>query len=259
MSLFAAGLDVANGNLILRLDEGTVLPYSDLIPPVTTETLGAHASQVEAHTESSQRAAAALPGNGGSIEFANGISAVDNAIRVKIADAIHYTKRTFLLGQKRIPLEITGYRNTSEGANVSLARADAVAAEIRTLGQFRDHMVSVVNGGSKFWGHRYVKIRPLSLPRIMAKVQYTAATHEFGHCIGLPDEYRLYPGMTVVGAHDAYDQLCTANGQTHPRYPEKHDSIMSTGMRMYPAHYVTVLDCLQKITGDDSWRVDGSA
>jgi hypothetical protein len=162
MSLFAAGLDVANGNLILRLDEGTVLPYSDLIPPVTTETLGAHASQVEAHTESSQRAAAALPGNGGSIEFANGISAVDNAIRVKIADAIHYTKRTFLLGQKRIPLEITGYRNTSEGANVSLARADAVAAEIRTLGQFGITWCRLLTAGQSFGGTVMSRSAPLA-------------------------------------------------------------------------------------------------
>lgn len=259
MNLFAAGLDVADGNLILRLDEGTVLPYNELIPPVTTETLNAHASQIEAYTTSLQRANAALPSGGGHIEFTKNVTTVDHTMRVKIGDAIRYTMQTYLMGQKRIPLEVTGYRNTDEGANVSMARANAVAAEIRTLGQFDAHMISAVDGGSKFFGHRYVKIRPLNLPQIMAKVQYTAAIHEFGHCIGLPDEYRLYPGMSVVGAHDAYRLLCDNNGLTPPRYPEKHDSIMSTGMRLYPAHYVTLLDCLKRITGDDTWRVDTAA
>ena len=259
MGLFAAGLDVMGGNLILRLDEGTVLPYNQLIPPVTPETLGAHASQIEAYTESHARATAALPSGGGHIEFSNGSSTVSHEIRLEIAKTIRYAKQTYLMGQKRIPLEVIGYRNSSEAANVSMDRANAVAAEVRTLGQFDAHMIAAVDGGSKYFGHRYVKVRPLSLPQIMARVQYTAAIHEFGHCIGLPDEYRLYPGMSVEGAHAAYDLLCRNNDLTHPRYPEKHDSIMSTGMRLYPAHYVTVLDCLQQITGDTSWRVDSAA
>ncbi|RVT82812.1 hypothetical protein DXV76_16395 [Rhodobacteraceae bacterium CCMM004] len=256
MSLFAAGLDVLDGNLVLRLDEGTVLPYSDLIAPVTAETLNQHASQIEAYEESEERARTALAGKSGRIAFPKGSSTVTDDIRRSIQAAISYTASTVYLGQKRVPLEVTGYRNSSETRALSLQRAQNVAAIVRASGNFDPQLVAAVDGGSKFSGHRYAVIRPLSLPQIIAKVDYRAAIHEFGHCLGLPDEYRLYPGLSVEGSHDAYDALCRDNRLSHPPYPAKHDSIMSTGSRLYRCHYVTILDCLKRVSGDDDWSIE---
>lgn len=255
MKLYGAGLDIAGGNLELRLDEGTVLPYSELITPVTTENLRDHAAQSEAYAPGLAAANDALQSGKAHIKFGNGSAAIDNDIRQSIRDTIAYVAQNITMGHKRIPLEVTGYRNSSEARNLSMDRANAVAAAVRTLGHFEANHVMAVDGGDKYWGHRYVKIRPLALPRILAQVKYKAAIHEFGHCLGLPDEYRLYEGMTVAGAHGTFSDMCRDNRLTHPRYPEKHDSIMSCGMTLHRCHYVTILDCLKTLSGDDSWMI----
>ncbi len=252
MNLFPAGLDVALGNLVLRLDEGTVLSYHELIAPVTTASLNEHASQIEVFDESSTLATNSLRGNRGHITFQNGSSAVDDD---QITAAMDYMRTVVQNGMGRVPLEVTGYRNSSEAANLSQARANAVAAEVRRVGRLKPAFVSTVDGGSRYFGHRYAKIRPLSMPRILAKVDYKAAIHEFGHCLGLPDEYRLYDGMSISTAHDQFEILCRSVPIRPRPYPAKHDSIMSCGMSIYPSHYVTILDCLRKMTNQNDWTI----
>ncbi|MES2263807.1 MAG: hypothetical protein V4724_35260 [Pseudomonadota bacterium] len=256
MTTFPAGLDVANGNLILRLDEGTVLPYHQLIPPVTTASLqGEHASQAEVYTGSATLATTALSGKSGHIVFPRGSAALTTGISGQIDGAMGFMREITRNGMGRVPLEITGYRNTNEAAGLSRQRADLVAAEVRRVGKLKPELVSAIDGGARYFGHMYAKIRPLSLPRIMAKVDYKAAIHEFGHCLGLPDEYRMYDGMTIAGAHAAFDALCEAAHVRGRPYPAKHDSIMSCGMKTYPSHYVTILDCMKKMTGQDDWVI----
>ncbi len=255
MKLYPAGLEVANGDLELRLDEGTVLPYSELIAPVTTENLNDHASQAEAYATSHANATASLRSGKAHIEFTNGSSAMTDAIRTSVRETIRYARDNLLQGRKRVPLEVTGYRNSSEARNLSLERANNVAAYVRSHGAFEAAHVTAIDGGDRYWGHRYAKIRALPLPRVLAQVDYRAAIHEFGHCLGLPDEYRLYPGMSVEDAHDEFADLCRDNRLTHPPFPEKHDSIMSCGSKVSRCHYVTILDCLKTITNDQSWVI----
>ena len=258
MSLFAAGLDVRDGNLILRLDEGTVLPYHELISPPTPETMGDHGSQVEVYSDSHTLATQSLKGSSsnGHISFPNGESARTSAIERQVREALSYMSTVVQKGQGRVPLEVTGYRNSGESRTISGERAHTVAQLVRADPRLRAELVSEVDGDNRYWGHRYAKIRPLPLARIMAKVDYRAAIHEFGHCIGLPDEYRLYPEMSVEGAHEAWATLCrTARIDTRP-YPAKHDSIMSCGSKIYRCHYITILDCLKTISGDDGWMIE---
>jgi len=94
------------------------------------------------------------------------------------------------------------------------------------------------------------------------------AVHEFGHCLGLPDEYITYPAdWTIAGAHDSWRALCTTatdeNGASllakMPAFPVKHLSIMSMGTTSVACHYVTIWDALAKATATyvspADWRI----
>ena len=91
--------------------------------------------------------------------------------------------------------------------------------------------------------------------------RYKAAVHEFGHCLGLPDEYEpQYPGRIGTQAHDAWRTLCNSAGVSARPCPKFDASIMSCGWMMYPCHYVTVWDALGKMTGPfikpNEWKIE---
>lgn len=79
---------------------------------------------------------------------------------------------------------------------------------------------------------------------------YCVAAHEFGHCIGLPDEYLDYSGftnMTIRNSQPLWDQLCgvnEANVPTRNWHGQFNDSMMSIGDRLYPCHAVTLWKAL---------------
>ena len=98
---------------------------------------------------------------------------------------------------------------------------------------------------------------------------YCVAVHEFGHCLGLPDEYITYPAdWTIAGAHDKWKALCTAATDDSgaslllkmPPYPVKQLSIMSMGTTTTACHYVTIWDALVKATATQvsaaDWHIE---
>ncbi|MCX2743012.1 DUF4157 domain-containing protein [Mangrovivirga sp. M17] len=80
-----------------------------------------------------------------------------------------------------------------------------------------------------------------------AAEKQVGAVHEFGHMIGLGDEYN--DGKSGI-THAA--MVKTALGQTLTE--GKNNDIMSAGNSIEKQHYVTFLDALQKLTSDNSWK-----
>jgi hypothetical protein len=98
---------------------------------------------------------------------------------------------------------------------------------------------------------------------------YCVAAHEFGHCIGLPDEYLDYSNfnnMTIRNSQPRWDQLCgvnQANVPTRNWHGQFNDSMMSIGDRLYPCHAVTLWKALDDMTQNapnsmnaQSWTIE---
>lgn len=91
------------------------------------------------------------------------------------------------------------------------------------------------------------------------------ANHEFGHAIGLGDEYATSPGGisgtgAAVGTPAPHDALAAdmtdASGLNLPgAIHENNGGIMSLGTAVRPQHYATFHDALQTVTGIDEWSL----
>jgi len=76
------------------------------------------------------------------------------------------------------------------------------------------------------------------------KNKYVVSAHEFGHCLGIPDEYLDYSGFsnaTIKNSQPMWDAICTLVGVPKRNWHGQwNDSIMSIDRRLYPAHAVTL-------------------
>ena len=263
MSMFMAGINIDHaGNAVLRLDEGTILRYGSLVQgSITMQTgtlkdeMGNSLQSQQDRFEEGHNLASGFLTSLGKIPFAKNSSTLDGEGRLAVQKATQYIDSNRQMGRGKIPLVCKGYRTLTESRTLPLQRANAVITYIRSLNRLVDgDFLSAESGGLA--RSRFVRIAPEPLPTVIAKSDYVVAAHEFGHCLGLPDEYRLYTGMSIEAAHAQYKQLCLNAGVSCQRFPVMSDSIMSCGRRIYKSHYITILDCLQKITNDNTWRIE---
>lgn len=81
---------------------------------------------------------------------------------------------------------------------------------------------------------------------------YVVSSHEFGHLIGLPDEYLDYTGMsnaTIRNSQPLWDAACgLAHVPKRNWHAQANESIMSLGTRLYPAHATTLWVALDVMT-----------
>jgi len=97
-------------------------------------------------------------------------------------------------------------------------------------------------------------------------VQYNIVAHEYGHMIGLPDEYNS--GGAIGGKDikaDAYAIHCQATDRLALRaglawrWNEKTDSLMSTGNVVHGRHLITVWEAVtvatQRLTTPAMWSI----
>lgn len=94
------------------------------------------------------------------------------------------------------------------------------------------------------------------------KFPYRVADHEFGHCIGLPDEYTLYsPDAVIAGSHAAWQTLCLNAGVVANPIPGRlgdslhNSSIMSYGWVTCACHYVTIWEALTAMTAGHPYNI----
>jgi outer membrane protein OmpA-like peptidoglycan-associated protein len=104
------------------------------------------------------------------------------------------------------------------------------------------------------------------------------AAHEFGHMLGLADEYASTPKKDAAGnpitdakgdqvtrglisgtggdvgsttGHDALGKSMGVGGSVH----ENNDNIMSLGSTVRPQHYATFMEALHTVSGVNDWKV----
>jgi hypothetical protein len=94
------------------------------------------------------------------------------------------------------------------------------------------------------------------------RYEYRVGDHEFGHCLGLPDEYKIYDPSSIIGpAHQSWVTLCGASGVRPNPYPASeaqnlfNRSLMSAGWVTSACHYVTVWDAVRRMTAGPPYSI----
>lgn len=99
-------------------------------------------------------------------------------------------------------------------------------------------------------GEMYKRLQPGQ-----AIADYVVSAHEFGHMLGIPDEYLsydTYQNATIRNSQPLWDLLCDAHVPpvAHRDWRNAfNESMMSVGTTIYKAHAVTIWDALEKKTG----------
>jgi hypothetical protein len=90
--------------------------------------------------------------------------------------------------------------------------------------------------------------------------QQNTAVHEFGHMLGMRDEYAVDPGGVIGGAAGTtgtatdQDPSVSATGLGRS-IKENNDNIMSLGNTMRPPHMVMFMEALRNVTSLNDWRI----
>lgn len=184
------------------------------------------------------------------IQFAAGSAAIPAADRPKLAFMATYLKR---IHNPQFVVTISGHANDAPtkkaNAALSLRRAAAVRAELRNAGLV-GHRVFVVGRGSTgsaagdpSWQKTAISSR---LPAGWQNQQATAV-HEFGHMLGLGDEYGGAPGGATNATHHGLTAAALGidyANQVAKRGDTDYASIMEGGDDIRVQHYVTLWSAL---------------
>jgi hypothetical protein len=83
--------------------------------------------------------------------------------------------------------------------------------------------------------------------------------HEYGHMIGLPDEYDACPASTDRSskalAINRFLAMCEVHGVQPPRMGAMTTSIMCKGRDVLPCHMLPALEAIRRITDEEGWRI----
>jgi len=225
-----------------------------------------------------------------SVFFANNSSTLNADARNKLRKWIISFQAT--PGTPGNSISISGRANTAgdtteagrqRNIDLSLARATAVETFLKTTsveGSLLRNAATRINStagiGTASAGEE-AEWRRVDIVVGSGQGQNIAA-HEFGHMLGLDDEYASTPkrdaaGNIVldadrnqvtrglvsgtggdVGTTTGHNQLATdmgLGGSVH----ENNDNIMSLGSTIRPQHYATFMSALHSVTGINDWRV----
>jgi outer membrane protein OmpA-like peptidoglycan-associated protein len=163
-----------------------------------------------------------------------------------------------------IPITISGFAS-SEGPllrNEKLAedRANAVAVVLAGVPQ----PLVIVKGGPigapDDAANRKVDITPsTTFEATYASNRFSAGEHEFGHAIGLPDEYKNITAGKLGAKQTAFVNLAAAAGVAAPsQWGDMTSSLMSSGVDVLPRHYLTFWEALGQMTSPDITRNEWS-
>jgi hypothetical protein len=181
----------------------------------------------------------------------NDVRALVNAYAVELKKA--------LPGSHPVPILVKGFFTLPEIASLASERAAAVRDLLRGAQINNPVNVEPANGAGK----SAVEIRldrdyEARFTTGQSEFAYNVSAHEFGHMIGLADEYEA--AMLGIGSTAAnnpkgvvranYQALCHRAGVTSPVFPSHTSSMMSDGMTLLNWHYVTVWEALATLTRD---------
>lgn len=165
-----------------------------------------------------------------------------------------------------IPIVITGFASAEGDAThnqeLSEARAEAVALALRRAGVPQPLVVSGRGpvGTPDDAANRKVEIATdTSFEDSYASNRYSVAEHEFGHTLGLPDEYNNITTGDLGAKQSAFVALAVAAGVDPPdQWGDTTSSQMSAGVDVLPRHYLTLWEALGQMTSPDITRNEWS-
>jgi outer membrane protein OmpA-like peptidoglycan-associated protein len=167
-----------------------------------------------------------------------------------------------------IPVTINGFAS-SEGRllrneKLSEDRANAVADVLLDAGVPQPLVIvgSGPVGAPEYAANRKVEI----VPSTRFESTYTGnrkapGEHEFGHAIGLPDEYENNTTGKLGDKQTAFTTLAQAAGVAPPDpWGDRTSSLMASGVDVLPRHYLTLWEALGQMTSPDitrdEWSID---
>lgn len=169
-----------------------------------------------------------------------------------------------------VPISVVGHASATgdptQNQTLSDTRASNVANYIRTNGLTGAATRVTSHGEGQMGATRDAAWQRVDIIVGSGERQMTAA-HEFGHMIGLGDEYAsptggFYPGAGTslpAGTPAGHDAMAQAmGGGVRGAVAENSDNIMSVGNTVQPQHYATFHNALQTVTGEQ-WEYGGSS
>lgn len=167
-----------------------------------------------------------------------------------------------------VPMVCNGFAGAEGGVvhNERLAtrRAEAVARVLVDAGVPQPVVASGRGpvGPPNDAANRKVELAPsTTFETTYASNRYSVAEHEFGHAIGLPDEYVNRTVGPLGAKQTAFVNLAAAAGVAPPdTWGESTSSQMASGVDVLPRHYLTVWEALGSMTTPDitrdQWSID---
>ncbi len=190
----------------------------------------------------------------------NSTELVDANVGKEICDAL---RELYELSLPMIPLTLKGYRLKGEKEGLGQARAEALAEAIRAQkppwqkGDKDNEPLIIKDGGLLKVGMPMVGIKVGGRRAVMKKVDllktidtFPIAAHEFGHMLGLSDEYEQADA-------EARQHIADANeiGIKPPAFGKNTASLMSMGDDFLPFHYITFRKAILKMIDDYKFAV----
>ena len=164
-----------------------------------------------------------------------------------------------------IPILLNGFAS-AEGAvgrnfELSLERAEAVKAVLAAEGVPQPLVALGLGpiGAPDDRNNRRVDIAPsVTFEAAYRGNRYDVAAHEFGHVLGLPDEYKDNPASAWQTGYLSEVAISGAPGPH--QWGVRTSSIMASGVDVLPRHYVSLHEALAEMTDPSitraQWKID---
>ena len=165
-----------------------------------------------------------------------------------------------LAGSHPVPVILKGFIQVPEAPGLAAQRANAVRTIFTTAGLKNPITVDPVSySGSPSVEITIDRTYETSFSTGVSQFPYNVAAHEFGHMIGLPDEYEDATTGAKLTVKQNYLALVHRAGLLPPTFPSHTSSMMSDGMTLMNWHYVTAWEALATLTHDfldeDEWAI----
>ncbi|RNF86204.1 OmpA family protein [Montanilutibacter psychrotolerans] len=201
------------------------------------------------------------------VQFARGsdtVEAADRARLLTLADAMKAKNPS----DPAVPMVLNGFASAEGGATdnrtLSLRRAEAVASELRAAGVPQPMVIAGLGptGAPNDAANRKVELAPsTTFEGTYTGNRFAPDAHEFGHALGMPDEYDNHTTGLLGDKQTAFVQLAQAAGVAPPdQWGDRTSSVMANGVDVLPRHYLTIWEALGSMTAPDitrnEWSID---
>jgi hypothetical protein len=153
-----------------------------------------------------------------------------------------------------VKLRVTGYVLHNEDRTLAMTRAKKVVTDLHQRG-IPEHLMLAVSGGIGSKGCARVTLDPASIQEVLnVPSNFPIAAHEFGHQLGLLDEY-FRSEETVAKDIDEYTEMTRMArqlGVQMPQFQANTLSLMSVGDKVLPFHYLPFYAAAERMRSN--WR-----